>query len=346
MKSATDELEAGLTALFRAQAESLPVTEAAWTELRQSPQRRVRPLRATVLAAGVAALVALLLAAAVGGLGNPPERVRTGPAAPDDAERSESATTTKAPFHVETRQVSFTAEALTIETGGKRFVTAPPVEVHGDPGNPNEYTTLELTWQEHGVEMRLFVYFTSDGREWWSNEIRTYNGNVNPEWVTYEGEFFRRPLGTPFVGEFTVAATDTAASVHVSNLRLQAFRPSPACVSPTGPLALDPGTSRIEMKLAADAPPGVSSGYGARVRLLDTASCTPVPDEDRYVYEWQTRDPDVVDIDRRMAEPVGFPGSRADLRAVGQGQTAVRVTARDPATGAVVDETDIEVVVG
>lgn len=226
--------------------------------------------------------------------------------------------------------MSLSADALTIEAGGKQFVTVPPVEVHGDPGNPNEYTTLELTWQEHGVEMRLFVYFNTDGCEWWSNEIRTYDGNIDGEWITYTGDFFRRPLGTPFVGDFTVAASDPPGGrLHLSNLRLEAFRRSPACLGATGPLALDPGTSPIEIKHVAGGSANFSFGYSARVRLLDTASCLPVANEDRYLYEWQTKDPRVVKVRRPAAEPVASERNGAASNRSGR---AARLSTSPPAT--------------
>ena len=47
-----------------------------------------------------------------------------------------------------------------------------------------------------GVEMRLNIYFASDGHDWWANEIRTYNGKSPGDWIEYTGTFFRTPLGT------------------------------------------------------------------------------------------------------------------------------------------------------
>ena len=336
MRTTRDQLEARLTSLFRAQAEAIPVRPADGIELRPVAASK-RTSAPRVLLAAAAAVAAIVAVVATSG-GDDPARLHTGPA--DDAETAAPTTTTPAPsgFHVETRQVSLTADAVAIDAAGKRFVTAPPIQVHGDPGVPGEYTTLELTWTEHDVEMRLFVYFRSDGREWWSDEIRTYDGRSPGEWITYTGEFFRRPLGSPFQGDFDVSGVDPETErLRISNARLEAFRRSPSCDAATGPLALDPGTSPIVIE-------GAPSGYGVNVHLLDAASCSVLADQDRYRYAWESRDSTVVAVDTRVRS--GEPGSRhADLRSERPGRTSVHVTATDPDSGATVAEADVPVVV-
>lgn len=338
MTTRRQELEARLTTMFREQADSIPVTTTAWLDATASPPGPERSSRRPAFAVAGAMVASAVLAVVLVGRGGPPEPVTTGPAASSGAPPATATDTPSAPFHVETRQVSLSADAIEIEAGGKKFLTAPPIDVSGDPGMPNEYTTLELTWQEHGVEMRLFVYFHSDGREWWSNEIRSYNGSAQGDWITYRGEFFRRPLGTPFVGDFAVATEDPAIGrLHISDMRLEAFRRAPACETATGALVLEPGTSPIVIE-------GPVSGYGAGVSLLSADSCSPVPDQNRYRYEWNTSDASVVIVERVTAPELGE--RRADLRPVGKGQTTVSVTARTPDTGVIVAQVDIDVIVG
>ena len=343
----SDDLDRRLTALFREQAASVDVAPPGPVGLHGAPAGRARPSRRLLPAMGVAAVACAVLALALAGRKDGPRQVTTGPAdtaapSPDRSTAVTATTTTDAPvpvgpFKAETRQVSLTADAVAIQAGGKQFVTAAPVSVRGDPGTPNEYTTLELTWQEHGVEMRLFIYFSSDAKEWWSDEIRTYNGAALGDWITYKGDFFRRPLGQAFTGDFTVATPDSAVgSLRLSNLRLEAFRAPASCATAKGPLALEPGTSPILIE-------GYTSGYGASVRLLSTSGCTPVPDEDQYRYEWTTSDPGVVTIQRLVLPELT---RRADLKPVGRGRATVHVTASDPRSGDVVAETDVEVVVG
>jgi hypothetical protein len=347
MSTGRSDVEDRLTSLFQRQAGSVPVPEVMWTEAHTMPASpallRRRPALlglAAVFAAAACLLVAVTLLA-----GDRAEQVRTVPA--EETEQPEQATATTAapasgpggPFRAETRQVSLSADAVTIDAGARQFVTVQPVRVRSDPGT-GESTSLELTWREQGVEMRLFVYFTSDGREWWSDEIRTYDGTDPGEWITYEGDFFRSPLGTPFTGDFTVTTSEPGVGrLHLANARLEAFRPAPECATATGRLVLDPGVSPITIE-------GFMSGYGVNVRLLDRSSCKVVADQDRYVYDWTTADSTVVTVGGHPIPLTSSLPRNAFLTPVGKGQATVHVTARDPATGAVVAETDIPVVVG
>ncbi|MFP5375983.1 MAG: hypothetical protein ACLGIO_04260 [Acidimicrobiia bacterium] len=336
MTTTHDELEARLASLFREQAEATPVPPADWTELRPVGTRPNRSNGRLVLAA--AAVVAAVLAAVVVS-GGDSQRVRTGPADETDGAAPTTTTAVPAAFQVETRQVSLSADAVAIDAGGLRFATAAPVQVHSDPGIPKEYTTLELTWREHGVEMRLFVYFSSDGRDWWSDEIRTYDGRVDGEWITYRGDFFRRPLGTPFVGDFEVSEPAPGTGrLRLSNARLEAFRRLPSCDAAGGTLVLDPGASPVEI-------PGPRAAYGVNVNLLEAPSCSVVADQDRYRYEWASRDPAIVTVDTSF-QPPGLGTRHGELRGERPGTTSVVVTAVDPATGAAIAEVGIPVVVG
>lgn len=129
-------------------------------------------------------------------------------------------------FSFVTPQVSMTADDFWIEVDGERFTSVgADVDVHSDPGD-QRYQTLELTWTELGIEMRLFIYFRSDGVNWSSNELRTYNGlDSGADWVTFVGDHFTSPLGSPFVGTFDETAVEggITSRVHIEGLRLQAF---------------------------------------------------------------------------------------------------------------------------
>jgi hypothetical protein len=129
--------------------------------------------------------------------------------------------------HFRTEHVELDAADFGIELGGRRFTAAvPDVLVHTDPGRP-DYQTLELEWQEHGAEMRWYIYFTSDGRDWWANEMRTYNGRASDDadWVMFTGTFFRAPLGSAYTGDLDVTATTDGFTSHLvaRGLRIQAF---------------------------------------------------------------------------------------------------------------------------
>lgn len=94
------------------------------------------------------------------------------------------------------------------------------VTVHGDRGDLL-YWTLEAEWREQGVPMRLFIYFTSDGTDWWATSIRTYDGTERGDWVEYRGEFFRTPLGKPFAGDLFLTDPERSCSLRLTKLRLE-----------------------------------------------------------------------------------------------------------------------------
>jgi hypothetical protein len=100
----------------------------------------------------------------------------------------------------DTPTVSLVAEDFWLDIDGQRYTTeGAAVEVGGDPGNA-VYTTLELAWTEHGRKMRFFLYFKADGEDWWSYEMRTYDGQADADWLTYHGPFIRTPVGRSFSG--------------------------------------------------------------------------------------------------------------------------------------------------
>lgn len=128
-----------------------------------------------------------------------------------------------------TNRVSLEAEDFFIIADEDTFYAdVSNVDVHSDPGD-SAYCSLEVTWQEKGVEMRLYIYFHADGQYWWSDEFRTYNGQSGPhvDWIYYYGTFFRSPLGTAFTGDFEKESSDTGnqyqGKLHFQDLNLQAF---------------------------------------------------------------------------------------------------------------------------
>lgn len=105
-----------------------------------------------------------------------------------------------------TDAVEFVAEDFYVDAHGKRYLAnVASVDHRSDPGTAT-YRTLEVTWQEHGTEMRVHLYFTADTTHWWVNEIRTYNGRTPGDWITYTGEFFKTPQGSPFVGNLDLTS--------------------------------------------------------------------------------------------------------------------------------------------
>ena len=324
-------LEERLADLFERQAAALPAAAAPQepplppfpTPSRVPARRRSRRRRAMAVAA-VAAVSAVLVAL-----------VGLSSRGSDDAERR---TTDRAdavdsrPVRAETNRVSFHADSVVIDAGETTFRTAEPIAVSGDPGTP-EYTTLELEWFENGEEMRLYVFFTSDGREWWANEIQTYDGRPSErvDWITYTGPFFRTPLGQPFVGDLDITSSqgEVSGRLQLSGLRLEAFRPPAGCDASGAQFVVETDARRVEMVASPD------SAFAFSVTVYDAPSCSPLPD-DRFTYQWTADDPTLLNVTS--------DGARVELNASRPGQTALRLRVTDTTSGAAVGDAVVEVV--
>lgn len=170
----------------------------------------------------------------------------------------------KIPINWQTPNVSLQADEMTIEVNTMIFTGKPdtltPIALHSDPGSYN-YTTLEAIWKEHGIEMRVFIYFDSDCTtspqpqcgKWRVSEVRIYNGKTPGDWFIYkdDAEFENgsrptAPWGQQFTKQ-TLILSSSAGGPHVltfKNIRLQPFlqktqvtTPTPTCIP--RPLCLD-----------------------------------------------------------------------------------------------------------
>ena len=134
----------------------------------------------------------------------------------------------------QTPVAQLTATQFWIEVDGMRFTAPGGVVVHSDPAG-----TLEMTWQERGVEMRMNLYFESDGTGWTVREIRTYDGRTRGNWIYYESLSYRAATGEPIVGDFIVAmAKADNPGVRRATLRLGGLR-----LAVTRDLAVNPGVN-------------------------------------------------------------------------------------------------------
>ncbi len=95
------------------------------------------------------------------------------------------------------------------------------VALNSDPGNET-YRTLEATWFESGSEMRVNLYFKADTEHWWVSELRTYDGQPTPDWITFPGPLFETPLGEVYNGDVLLNGGQghVPGTVEIGNLRL------------------------------------------------------------------------------------------------------------------------------
>ncbi len=202
------------------------------------------------------------------------------------------------------------ATGIEIDAGGQTFITAGNVDINPGMNAPATYTTLEATWREHGVEMRVNIYLHSDGVEWWSDEIRHYDGAVQGDWITYHGDYFRAPRDMPFVG-----------SLQLATLRLQdVFMTSFLGITCTGePYSVTAFLSVLEMTAGGN--------FRLPMRLYD-ATCTEIGVPPGSRIEWSVDDPAIATV-RTTQE--GFT-SAGDFTALAAGSTMATITLRN-ATG-------------
>lgn len=141
----------------------------------------------------------------------------------------------KNPISWSSPQVSLIADDFYIMADGKKFLgNAADIQVHSDPGSM-AYTTLEVTWFEGGVEMRINIYFDHrEGDFWKVSEIRTYNGQTPGDWIYYKtidgDSFLGNEFGLPLILPRLNLTSDSSnpdnlysGTVYFENLRLWPF---------------------------------------------------------------------------------------------------------------------------
>lgn len=150
-------------------------------------------------------------------------------------------TTSTTSINWETSHVKMTADNFYIVANGQKFNRPfTDLKLTSDPaGDDNDkYTTLEAIWNENNTEMRLFMYFKHDGTDWWSNEMRIYNGANPGNWITFTQGVGDTVSYQKQYGFFTTKLKDTfnrtgvtryttsgggIGEIHFENLKLQAF---------------------------------------------------------------------------------------------------------------------------
>jgi hypothetical protein len=283
-----------------------------------APRRHARPRSAFVAAIAVAAVVLVVVGI-------------IGAASTRDAVRVGGQPGTGTAVHFETEQVRLDASALQIEANGRTFTSeGADVDVHSDPGTAT-YQTLELDWHEHGVEMRLYLYFASDTRDWWVSNLATYNGRSNGDWIGYRGPLFRTALGSAFTGDVDLVpeGTPQGAHLHIANMRLQPFLPPAACATGKGAYAIE-SNEGAQLSLIAEP----NAAFNDTVTLYDRATCSAVSTPGRFTYLITSDAPDVIGVDR-VGCPGGLPGGYCatheyfSLSAKAPGRTTVHITAVD-----------------
>jgi len=199
--------------------------------------------------------------------------------------------------------------------------------VHSDPGSES-YTTLEVSWTENNVEMRLYIYFAQENGRWKVSEIRTYNGLAGSQsnWLYYDATSLNNSLlGTPIrLSDVRLTSLDGSGELYFKNLNLLAFipRPSPT-LSPDGFALENVPVNQVQMPIST-----AVTGYSIYVLLRD-AQYQVVTDQSDFSYEWLSANPRVVSVTPASACVRGVqqpcPNGHGDLKGISPGTTTVSV---------------------
>lgn len=172
------------------------------------------------------------------------------------------------------------------------FISNPTINVHSDPGDDN-YTSLELSWNENDVNMFMTLYFKMLNGMWKVSEVRTSDG-VHLGQALYYPEFGNSPKGSPYtVNNFNLVSNDGRGKIHFENLNLSAFMPIDLPISQYGyalePKPLTDQNNRIIMNYG----PNGGSSYGVNVVLRDV-SYKVITDQSQFYYNIDTSNSSVV----------------------------------------------------
>lgn len=141
-----------------------------------------------------------------------------------------------------TSSVILKADDFVIKANGKEFrPKGQVVSVHSDPPEigENQRTTLELMWNDSGVEMRTYLYFSyvKSTNIWTLDETRTYNGKIPGDWLFYHS---RTPISMnmhqqPYKNTLELKSDDGLGRITIKNMELSLnFVLSNGCVTSKG----------------------------------------------------------------------------------------------------------------
>jgi hypothetical protein len=146
-----------------------------------------------------------------------------------------------------TQYAYLSATDLVITANGKTFKGNGQVTVHSNPASAT-YTTLESTWQENGVEMRMYIYFDASACSkslppqcnWKIQELRIYNGNSQGDWIYFKGGdtiSVGARVGEAYTSpSLTLTSSENGiGKIVFTNLKLQAFLSGPTTPTPPPP---------------------------------------------------------------------------------------------------------------
>jgi hypothetical protein len=137
----------------------------------------------------------------------------------------------------ETAVVHLGADRVELRVNGSVLSAATrAVKVGGDPGDLDRWT-LEVAWQDAGLQLWLSLYFKSDGATWWIDEVRASDAaGAGTKWATFpRGRLAVTPLGQAFRGDLTASGFGPKRQIDLTMRGVVlSVTPRPAFVAPAG----------------------------------------------------------------------------------------------------------------
>lgn len=130
---------------------------------------------------------------------------------------------TESAFGWKTQTTTLSGDNFAIQVNGKTF-KAPAANVTVQESKTDTSSTIEAVWKENNTEMRILMSLSfTPGDFWRVTELKTYDGKIPGNWVTYPG-FVGNEIGKPYVNPvFDLRSKDGKGRIQLRNMRLDAF---------------------------------------------------------------------------------------------------------------------------
>jgi len=194
-----------------------------------------------------------------------------------------------------TSYASLKSDNFYIRIGDKKFYGKEPIKIQSNPGT--DKTTLEATWNENGLEMRMFMYFQkTDNGEWEMYELRSYNGEQQGDWIYYKDSLGNGVSSIPGYHNYHdnrvfVAADGRDAEIFCDKCSINAFLKNDLPISESGyNLEFLIGLPAGKIITISNQP---LTGYGINV-LLKNNQGEVIRDQNNFNYQWTVNYPEIV----------------------------------------------------
>lgn len=203
------------------------------------------------------------------------------------------------PIVWKTQYNQLSSSNFAIRLGDRYFYGQEPINISSDMSST--HTTLEMTWKENGIDMRMYMYFRRlDTNMWEMYDLRTYN-NSGTDWIYYSPQDVLGNSTTSLLGHrnyyaqrfFAPINPTIDAEIICNDCSITAFIPKLIPISSYG-YGIDLRTGLTNDKTITVSTDPLS-GYGINAVLVDSSQKV-VIDQDKFEYSWRAENPGYLNI--------------------------------------------------